>query len=214
MTYETTVTDAELVARLRAAKRPCITTHFKPDGDALGSVLALSRALRALGAEVDVLLAGPIDRSILGLAEPGEYRHVERGPVTPKEGCDLAVVLDTGAWSQLEHCRDWLKANPQLVVGIDHHARGDDVAPMRIVAPWCASCTQVRVGVIDELGVPLGPSAHAVARTSKIASAARLEAWRLENWSRTWSMRACWAAALAGLARSSRAVWMMGSGPP
>jgi nanoRNase/pAp phosphatase (c-di-AMP/oligoRNAs hydrolase) len=40
MTYETTVTDAQLVARLRAAKRPFVTTHFKPDGDALGSVLA------------------------------------------------------------------------------------------------------------------------------------------------------------------------------
>ena len=165
MTYETTATDAQLVARLRAAKRPFVTTHFKPDGDALGSVMALARALRALGAEVDVLLAGPIDRSILGLADPSEYRHVERGPVTPKDGCDLAVVVDTGAWSQLEHCRDWLKANTQLVVGIDHHARGDDVAPMRIVAPWCASCTQVLVGIIDELGVPLGPSAKPTRRT-------------------------------------------------
>ena len=62
MQYATTVTHARLVARLRAAKRPFVTTHFKPDGDAMGSVLALSRALRTLGAEVDAAVAGPLRR--------------------------------------------------------------------------------------------------------------------------------------------------------
>lgn len=158
MSYKSTTTHALLAARLQAAKRPFITSHFKPDGDALGSVLALGRALRSLGAEVDCALAGPIDRSILALALPSEYRHVERGTVTPHAECDLAVVLDTGAWSQLDHCKDWLRDHAELVVGIDHHARGDLVAPQRIVEPWCASCTQVLVAIIDELGAPLGPT--------------------------------------------------------
>ena len=165
MAYASTVNHARLAERLRAAKRPFVTTHFKPDGDALGSVLALGRALRALGAEPDVAIAGPIDRSILGLSAPGEHRHVDRGTLVPGEGCDLAVVLDTGAWSQLEHCRDWLRANPSMVVGVDHHARGDDVAPERIVDAACASCTQALVPVIDELGVPLGPGTRRARRT-------------------------------------------------
>ena len=165
MSYASTVTHAELAGRLRAAKRPFVTTHFKPDGDALGSVLALGRALRALGAEVDVALAGPIDRSILGLAGPGEHRHAAHGTVEPAAGCDLAVVLDTGAWSQLEHCRDWLRANPSLVVGVDHHARGDDVAPSRIVDASCASCTQALVPVLEELGAALGPGTRRARHT-------------------------------------------------
>jgi phosphoesterase RecJ-like protein len=165
MAYASTVNHAQLAARLRASRRPFLTTHFKPDGDALGSVLALGRALRALGAQPDIALAGPIDRSILGLAQPGEYRHVERGALVPAEGCDLAVVLDTGAWSQLEHCRDWLRANPSMVVGVDHHARGDDVAPERIVDPSCASCTQALVPLVDELGVPLGPGTRRARHT-------------------------------------------------
>jgi hypothetical protein len=36
---------------------------------------------------------------------------VERGALGPADGCELAVVLDTGAWSQLEDCRDWLRAS-------------------------------------------------------------------------------------------------------
>ena len=165
MAYASTTSHAEAAARLRAARRPFVTTHFKPDGDALGSVLALARALRAQGAEVDAAVAGPMDRSILGLAAPGEFRHAERGPVQPAEGCDLAVVLDTGAWSQLEHCRDWLRAHPGSVLGIDHHRGGDDVAPARIVDPACASCTQVLVAVLDELGTPPAASPVPVRRT-------------------------------------------------
>lgn len=165
MDYTTTVTHAELVTRLRAAKRLFITTHFKPDGDAMGSVLALSRALRSLGMTVDAVLAGPVDRSIRGLALEGEIRFVDHGLAVPAADCDLAVVLDTGAWSQLEHCRDWLKDHASLVVGVDHHARGDMVAPMRIVDRGCASCTQVLVAVIDELGIPLGPTARTARNT-------------------------------------------------
>lgn len=165
MDYVTTVTHAELVARLRAAKRPFITTHFKPDGDAIGSVLALARALRSLGSTVDAVLAGPVDRSIRGLALDGEIRFVDHGLATPAADCDLAVVLDTGAWSQLEHCRDWLKEHASIVVGVDHHAGGDLVASMRIVDRNCASCTQVLVAVIDELGVPFGPSARVARNT-------------------------------------------------
>ena len=165
MEYSTTVTHAALVARLRAAKRPFLTTHFKPDGDAMGSVLALARALRSLGTTVDAVLAGPVDRAIRGLALEGEIRFVDHGLAIPSADCDVAVVLDTGAWSQLEHCRDWLKEHPELVVGIDHHARGDAVAPMRIVDRGCASCTQVLVAVIDEMGVPFGPSARTARNT-------------------------------------------------
>ena len=47
MAYDSTTTDAALAARLRAARRPAVTTHFKPDGDAVGSVLAMTRALFA-----------------------------------------------------------------------------------------------------------------------------------------------------------------------
>ena len=165
MAYESTTTHAGLAARMRAAKRPFVTTHFKPDGDALGSVLAVARALRALGADVEAVVAGPVDRTIRGLARDGEVVYADRGPVTPRADTDLAIVVDTGAWSQLEHVRDWLRANAGMVVGIDHHARGDDVAPERIVDVRCASCTQALVPLIDDLAVPLGPAGRPARHT-------------------------------------------------
>lgn len=153
--YATTATHAAVANRLRQAKRPFITSHWKPDGDALGSVLMAARALRALGANVQAVVAGPVDRTILHLAGPGEVVFADRGPVTPSEDTDLALVLDTGAWSQLEHIAPWLRAHASLAVGIDHHRSGDDVCPVRLVEANCASTTQALIPIIDELGVPL-----------------------------------------------------------
>ncbi|MFO0782289.1 MAG: DHH family phosphoesterase [Phycisphaerales bacterium] len=167
MSYATNTTHAAVAAALRTAKRPFVTTHYKPDGDALGSVLAMARALRHLGSQVQAVVAGPVDRTILGLAAEGEVQFVERGAVTPDAATDLALVVDTGARSQLEHLSNWLPANHAMVVGLDHHRSGDPIASRRIVDASCASTTQVLVPVLDELGVPLAqvgkPAQHSIA---------------------------------------------------
>jgi phosphoesterase RecJ-like protein len=155
MNYATTATHAALAARMRAASKPFVTSHLKPDGDALGSVLMVVRALRSLGADVQAVLAGPVDRTITHLCAEGEIEFVERGPVTPRAGTDLAIVVDTGAWSQLDHVAAWLRQNAALAIGFDHHRSGDDICPARLVQPGCASTTQVLVAMMDELQVPL-----------------------------------------------------------
>jgi phosphoesterase RecJ-like protein len=157
MSYSTTTTHAAIAQRLRASKRPLVTSHWKPDGDALGSVLMVARALRALGADVQAVLAGPVDRTILHLAAPNEVQFIERGAMAPRPDTDLAVVVDTGAFSQLEHAKAWLRTNAAIAVGIDHHRSGDDVCSMRLVDPSCASTTQALIPIIDELGVSLAP---------------------------------------------------------
>lgn len=151
--YASTVDAARAAAMLRAASRIAVVTHWKPDGDAMGSVLALTRALRAAGREVEAFVAGPLDPNVLALANPGEVLVAPER--MPRPETDLAVVVDTGAWSQLEPFQAWLRSMQGKVLGIDHHARGDDVAQHRIVDTSCASATQVIATVVDALGVPL-----------------------------------------------------------
>ena len=53
----TTETDVQAVAAaIRAHDRFCVVTHENPDGDALGSMLATTLALRALGKDVVMYL--------------------------------------------------------------------------------------------------------------------------------------------------------------
>lgn len=163
--YTSTVDAAQAAAMLRSARRIAVLTHWKPDGDAMGSLLALTRALRAIGADVQAFVAGPMDPNVGALSAPGELL-VAPGQM-PGTDRELAVVVDTGAWSQLDPFQDWLRSMRGRVLGLDHHARGDDIAESRIVDTGCASATQVVASVIDALGVPFaGASGPKEARGS------------------------------------------------
>lgn len=149
--YASSITFAELASRLLAAERTLITTHAKPDGDAMGSCLALARALESKGKVASIFIAGPIERSLYVLAGTTPFSSVDRQP--PDDNFDLAVVVDTGAWSQLESMKPWLQKHHANVFGIDHHPRGDcDVAAHRLVDPSAVSTTAVLVPVLDAMG--------------------------------------------------------------
>ncbi|MED5507711.1 MAG: DHH family phosphoesterase [Planctomycetota bacterium] len=183
-TYETN-TDVDAIARsLREAGRVLITSHEKPDGDAIGSCAALARCLRELDIEVEVWIQGPVTPNLAGLVEDLEVRHAP--PDQPSGDADLVVVVDTGAWSQLAPLEDYLRARRDRVIGIDHHRRGDDVAARRLVDPTAASCTQVLVPLIDALGVPLEAGAdrrgwHSIAEALLLGLATDTGWFRFES---------------------------------
>ena len=150
-TYASTATPQRLAERIRGAASLLVTSHDKPDGDAVGSVLALVRAARAAGIRAEGWLSGPFDPS-LSVLLAGEL--VGRAPESMPAGeFDLVAVVDTGSWSQLEHLGAWLRARQDRCIGVDHHRSGDTGFADRIVETGCASCTQALVPVIDALGV-------------------------------------------------------------
>ena len=149
--YASTVSPRRLAERLAAAGSVLVTTHDKPDGDAIGSALAVARAARRLGKRVQTWFAGPFDPSLAVLLD-GE--RPGRAPEAMPEGdFDLIVVVDTGSWSQLEHLGPWLRARLDRCIGVDHHRSGDTGFAERIVDTACASCTQALVPVLDAMGV-------------------------------------------------------------
>ncbi len=167
--YRTNSTIESLVARLTSARSVMILSHEKPDGDAIGSCAMVARALDALGIPSETWLLGAVADSLRSLipdlavrTTPGEL---------PGDEHDLIVVVDTGAWSQLAPLADFLGERRDRIIGIDHHARGDDVAVERLVDTSCGSCTQVLVPLIDAMGVPLTHGADEHQRYS-IAEAA------------------------------------------
>lgn len=152
--YETNATLERLGKRLRAARRAIVVSHSKPDGDALGSILAVVRACGAMGVASEGWLIGPVEASLLSLALPTRLEIVDpKRPTVPQDEPDLIVIVDTGAWSQLEPLADWLRERVDRAIGLDHHARGDHVAAERVVDVACGSCTALVARLIDRLGV-------------------------------------------------------------
>ena len=68
--YCSNATMTDLAARIRAADRIALTTHAKPDGDAMGSVLALARALDA-DHRVDIVVVGPVENALRDTSTAG-----------------------------------------------------------------------------------------------------------------------------------------------
>lgn len=124
---------------LRGLKRVVVLTHVKPDGDAVGSSIAATRAINlAAGEEVAVpWYWGPLPDWMQTITRGTKYRVVDeqnRAEHDSREDPDGVLIVDTGSWTQLHEVREWLLKRTQIAAAIDHHRQGDpDVATKRVV---------------------------------------------------------------------------------
>ena len=151
--YQQTI---ELLSR---CKRVLLTTHVRPDGDALGTTAALALGLRAKGVEAEVLLLSHLPRKYAFIYQEHGivYRDVEKGwPEAgfPFDRFDALLVADTGTWSQLpglqERVTGW--AAPKLV--LDHHVTQQDWADVKLVDTSAAAAAEVAAELLEGWGVP------------------------------------------------------------
>ena len=131
----------ETLAVMDAAQSIAITGHMNPDGDALGSALALRDLLEALGKEVTVLLAQDQPAPKLYAFLP-EYEFVYASEYTKDP--DLFIVVDASTLKRIGNSQDVLSRAKDTLV-IDHHANyegfanhylGDTTAPAAATLIW------------------------------------------------------------------------------
>lgn len=110
--------------RLRAHERYVLTTHVRPDGDAIGATLALARVLERLGKHVTVALADAAPDHLAWLPGAGALAPFE-GTVAQREAvaaADAVVVLDANQRSRLGTVGTALEAAAGATSYlIDHH---------------------------------------------------------------------------------------------
>ena len=153
---------AAVAEALRGARRLLVVTHARPDGDGLGSMLALCLAGAEAGRECDFLSLDPVPRRY-------EFLFEARPPAPAARFAGLAaaadrvVVVDTCALAQLEPIAEALRACREKVVVIDHHATADDIAPVVWRDESAAAAGVMVIELLDELGWPLtAPTAEAL----------------------------------------------------
>src|SRR5262245_44119171 len=111
---------------VRRYQRFLLTTHIRPDGDGLGSMLALADTLEALGKQAVLTVASTVPPRYNFLDPAGRIRRFQT-PDEAHRAAEVAVVLDTGTWNQLGDFGPFLRqlAVPKLV--LDHHLTQDDL---------------------------------------------------------------------------------------
>lgn len=154
--------EAQVVARLRRAidraERVVIAGHVSPDGDALGSLLALHLALGSAGAatvpvigEQPLTVTPPLEQ----LPGAGELRAADRLPAT--SAVDLLISVDAASTGRLGQVAEYLDERVETIV-LDHHAQGQPFGDLRLVAPTAAATVQLVERVLDGLSLPLTPA--------------------------------------------------------
>jgi phosphoesterase RecJ-like protein len=144
---------AAVVAAIRDRSRFLVTTHENPDGDALGSLLATHLALRSLGKDSVMFLAGPAPL-------PGEYRFLafeELARTRPADAAERTLLaVDCANESRLGADAAVLHQSP-FTVNIDHHHDNSRFGDVNLVDADASSTGEVLRGVFAELGVELTP---------------------------------------------------------
>ena len=145
---------APLIDVLARCKRVLITTHVRPDGDALGTTAALSMGLRKKGIESEVLLLShlPTKYSFIFREHGIPYFDVEKGfPAggLSLEKFDALLVADTGTWSQLPGLEEQLKGWTKPKFVLDHHLTQQDWADVKLVDTKAAAAAEVAAGLLE-----------------------------------------------------------------
>jgi bifunctional oligoribonuclease and PAP phosphatase NrnA len=140
---------ADVAAAIRSRHSFILTSHARPDGDAVGSQLALAFALDALGKAVRIVDRDPVPgpyRSFPGADRVTLARHVD-GPA------DAVIVLECSELTRPEVSG----LDQYFVINIDHHIGNGLYGAVNWFDASAASCAEMVAGVIDALGVPWTP---------------------------------------------------------
>ncbi len=131
-------------------QRFLITSHVEPDGDAIGSVLAMLHALRALGKEAVACLADPmpqIYRFLPGADEVYDFMPTGFSP-------ECIIVLDCSEFQRTGSLLEKVALDSTVVLNIDHHDSNTGFGDFSLVKKSAATGELVYL-ILKELGVPI-----------------------------------------------------------
>jgi phosphoesterase RecJ-like protein len=140
---------AEICDAILQRQRFVVTSHARPDGDAIGSQLAMALALRQLGKDVQLVGKDPAPPQFQWL--PG-VRDIQVSPDVHGQ-FDAAIVMECGDLSRTGV--DGFEK--YFVINIDHHPGNKNYGALNWFNERAAACGEMVFELIDALGVTLTP---------------------------------------------------------
>jgi phosphoesterase RecJ-like protein len=142
-----TTPPSELIDTITRGRRFVVASHQRPDGDAIGSAMAMALALRAVGKDA-IVVTDAIPPLFL---QP--FPDVESIRITPEinEAFDAALIMECS-----ELARTGVKGlNRSPVMNIDHHPGNTGYGAVNWVDESAAACGEMAYSLIEAIGAPL-----------------------------------------------------------
>ncbi len=136
-----------IIEEIRKAEKIVILTHETPDGDAIGSTLAMKLALKQLGKNADVIIK-EFPKVFDFLPEREEVKQQ-----SDIEKYDLAISLDCADFKRLVGNEYFEKAKQTIV--IDHHGSNQMYGDINFVNPVSPACCQILIGMFQYFNIEI-----------------------------------------------------------
>ncbi|MHB8512971.1 MAG: DHH family phosphoesterase [Actinomycetota bacterium] len=140
------------IEALQAAEHPVLSCHLGPDGDALGSMIALAIALHKQGRAVTASYSEPFDIPKQYAFFPGLdlLKHPNEVPDEP----ELLITFDAGSIDRLGTLTDKAKKAKTLIV-VDHHRSNDHFGHINLIDPNAAASAVLVFELLERLKIDL-----------------------------------------------------------
>lgn len=143
---------------INANQRFLLTSHIRPDCDALGSELGMAAVLEQLGKDVRIV-NGQETPPNLSFIDP-QQRIMKLGSdvqMQELQDTEVLMVLDTSAWAQLGPMGEALQSLEATNIILDHHVSQDDLGAEPFKNTSAEATGRLVVEAADALGVELTP---------------------------------------------------------
>lgn len=147
---------AGVVEVLQGSKKVVLTSHVRPDCDALGSELGMLGILEAIGKDVRIVNAQATPATLAWIDPRNRIESLQTGvKKADLADRDLIVIVDTSAWAQLGAMADVVKEAREKVLVIDHHVSSDDLSDRWFKDTTAEATARIVAEVALRLKVPL-----------------------------------------------------------
>lgn len=131
------------------AETIAIASHINPDGDNLGSTLALRKSLELYGKDVELLANDTIDDYLHFLPEKENYKEASR------DSYDLFMILDCSEFDRIgDSLTPIAKASKNTLV-IDHHVGGGIDTDLNLIYDTAPATCELVFEIIERLDLPI-----------------------------------------------------------
>ncbi|HSQ85508.1 MAG TPA: bifunctional oligoribonuclease/PAP phosphatase NrnA [Desulfobacterales bacterium] len=141
-----------IIQQFNNSNKIIVVTHTHPDGDAIGSLIAMGMSLEALNKKITLYCESLI---------PAVYRFLpEVHRVVNKIGnlnYDMAVILDCGDLSRVGQTVSYLEQIP-VIVNIDHHVTNTRFGHLQLIDTSACATAEIVYRLIKQMGLPFSKS--------------------------------------------------------
>lgn len=133
-----------------------LTTHINPDGDAIGSEVAMARWLRGRGKQVRVLNDSPTPAAFGWLHADETFEVYDEALCEQRfTEADALIVLDTGNRQRIGRLARHLDRHAIAIAIVDHHVSHEGFGQVNVIEPELASTASLVFELMREAGVAL-----------------------------------------------------------